>query len=215
MISSLSTDPLGQTVQRSAVRRVRPRDVQLRTGEPRLTRGRLDGHRLLKRGVCSRIRSTRPPVRWTIRGRGRRLPFMCLASKPPGRLRVPGTRRDGRGEVGWCQSASKALIPTLLILAFGGTASAQKLPGFDTARWCNDTVAAGEYPVSGLKGCLAIENQDARTLASIYRKLPPSLRSLCENYALQGTLGRGSYAMLSYCIDHESQGREGPAQSGQ
>lgn len=78
---------------------------------------------------------------------------------------------------------------------------AQVPPVFDMVDWCKAHVASGSFPVSGVLGCVRIEEFQVRRLQGIYAGLPEDVREDCEAVVRDKTDGLGSYAMLNTCIE--------------
>lgn len=93
-----------------------------------------------------------------------------------------------------------AILAAALVLA-SGDARAQMPPTYDIVGWCRDNVAAGGFPDDGEAQCVVVEQRKARLLRSRYWTVPPEVRDQCETTVASLTRGRGSYAILAYCIE--------------
>ncbi len=98
-----------------------------------------------------------------------------------------------------------ALAFAAVALAFG-SAAAQTPPTFDIVGWCQDNVASGAFAEDGVQGCVAVEQRKFRSLWALYRASPAPTRAYCETFARDATGGRGSYAVLGFCLHDQMQG---------
>ena len=100
-------------------------------------------------------------------------------------------------------------LPILCLSLMLGSlpAVAQTPPTFDVVGWCQDNVAAGAFQEDGIAGCVATEQRKFRSLWALYRASTAESRGYCEIFARSATAGRGSYAVLNFCLHEEMQKR--------
>ena len=95
----------------------------------------------------------------------------------------------------------RSIFLAAALATIGGSANAQMPPSYDIVGWCRDDVATGGFPEDGIARCVAVEQRKARALRSNYWSVPESIRDQCESATAGLTQGRGSYAVLGYCLE--------------